>query len=237
MGFGFRKSFSTGPFRFTVSKSGVSTSFGVRGARVTTGPRGTYITVSSHGLYYRERIDQSGQSKRKTTGTMFPDGSADDAVRNAPVSNLMDSSSEKLLADLNSRAQMFNLATIGWIFTAVWPVFVLMNQMPLATVLLSVLTATVSIALQLRHQKEVKTHLFYELDTQAEQRFRAIKDGAKALWSCQTVWRVERRQFTSDWKRNAGAAHLSHRKRIACGFWRTAKCGMQCGNSHDQRRR
>ena len=37
MSFGFRKSFSTGPFRFTFSKSGVSTSFGVRGARVTTG--------------------------------------------------------------------------------------------------------------------------------------------------------------------------------------------------------
>ena len=31
MGFGFRKSVSFGPFRFTASKGGISSSFGVRG--------------------------------------------------------------------------------------------------------------------------------------------------------------------------------------------------------------
>jgi len=57
MGFGFRKSFGSGPFRFTVSPRGVSSSFGVLGARITAGPRGTFVTISSHGVYYRHKID------------------------------------------------------------------------------------------------------------------------------------------------------------------------------------
>lgn len=59
MGFRFRKSFGRGPFRVTVSKSGISTSVGVRGARITKGPRGTHATVGlpGSGVSYTERID------------------------------------------------------------------------------------------------------------------------------------------------------------------------------------
>lgn len=47
--------------------------------------------------------------------------------------------------------------------------------------------------------------------------FKGSGDALQALWSCQKLWRVERRQFTSDWKRNAGADNLNQRKRIAAG--------------------
>lgn len=60
MGFYFRKSLRSGPFRINFSKSGVSYSFGAKGARINTGPRGTYVTFGSHGIYYRKKIGEAG---------------------------------------------------------------------------------------------------------------------------------------------------------------------------------
>lgn len=57
MSFGFRKAYSTGPFRMTLSKTGVSMSFGAGGARLATGPRGTHVSFSKGGFYYRTRLD------------------------------------------------------------------------------------------------------------------------------------------------------------------------------------
>lgn len=57
MGWSYRKSFSSGPFRINFSKSGISTSVGIKGARVTFGPRGTYVNLSAHGISYRHKIN------------------------------------------------------------------------------------------------------------------------------------------------------------------------------------
>lgn len=60
MGFRFRKSFGFGPFRATISKSGISTSVGVKGARITKRADGkTQTTVS---------IPGTGISHVSTTG-------------------------------------------------------------------------------------------------------------------------------------------------------------------------
>jgi len=61
MGWSYRKSFGSGPFRVNFSKSGISYSVGVKGARVNVGPRGTYVNLSSHGISYRRKIDGVGQ--------------------------------------------------------------------------------------------------------------------------------------------------------------------------------
>jgi uncharacterized protein DUF4236 len=116
MGFFFRQSASFGPFRLNFSRSGVGASFGVKGARLTMKPGGTtYITVGSYGFYYRETISQSrGRSPGDSTpNTVLPGGAgaADDIVT-ANVSELVDSSSETLIASLNERARMFNPAFV-----------------------------------------------------------------------------------------------------------------------------
>lgn len=217
MSFGFRKSFSTGPFRFTLSKSGVSSSFGVRGARLTAGPRGTYVTVGSHGFYYRERVGHGRESGPRTSGSTFKADSADDTIRSARVADLVDSSSEKLLADLNRRTQMFNPAVFGWIISAMSLVVSPVSPTPLLLLVIALLALAGAIALQRRHRQAVKTRLFYELDPGAEVRFKAIITAVGALQRCQKLWRVERRRFTSDWKRNAGANSLNNRKCVDVG--------------------
>lgn len=58
MGWYLRKSFSFGPLRFNLSKSGIGTSVGVKGLRVGTGPKGPYVHGGRHGLYFREQLGQ-----------------------------------------------------------------------------------------------------------------------------------------------------------------------------------
>ena len=65
MGFRFRKSKNLGPFRVTVSKSGVSTSFGGKGARITKTASGkvrTTPSVPGTGISY---VTESGGGQKK----------------------------------------------------------------------------------------------------------------------------------------------------------------------------
>lgn len=56
MGWYLRKSVKFGPLRVNFSKSGIGYSFGVKGARIGTGPRGPYIAGGRYGLYYRQSL-------------------------------------------------------------------------------------------------------------------------------------------------------------------------------------
>lgn len=66
MGFRFRKSLRAGPFRATISKSGISTSFGVKGARITKKANGNTMTTFSipgTGLSYVSEESNKKQTK------------------------------------------------------------------------------------------------------------------------------------------------------------------------------
>ena len=84
MGFYIRKGFSAGPVRFNLSKSGIGTSFGVRGARVSMGPRGAFLNAGAGGLYFRQslngptfsglgRVARSPQIHNASPGAFFND--------------------------------------------------------------------------------------------------------------------------------------------------------------------
>src|ERR1700733_15172848 len=104
MGYFFRRSTRLGPFRLNFSKSGIGASVGVKGARLTMTPRGTtYVTVGSHGFYYRETLAQSGGVRvHPTDPSGQPQlGATGDAILTAAASELVDSSSERLIQQLN----------------------------------------------------------------------------------------------------------------------------------------
>lgn len=72
MGFRYRKSVNVGPFRFTASKSGISTSFGGKGARITKMANGrtrTTLSVPGTGISY---VSESGTKKRRAAPTQKP---------------------------------------------------------------------------------------------------------------------------------------------------------------------
>lgn len=69
MGLRFRKSFGKGPFRVTISNKGVSTSVGVKGARITKKANGkisTTVGIPGTGLSYTS-TSKSNKKKSNTT--------------------------------------------------------------------------------------------------------------------------------------------------------------------------
>lgn len=56
MGWYLRKSVKLGPLRVNFSKSGIGYSFGLKGARIGTGPRGPYLAGGRYGIYYRQSL-------------------------------------------------------------------------------------------------------------------------------------------------------------------------------------
>ncbi len=120
MGLFFRRSARLGPFRLNFSKSGIGASVGVKGARVTMTPRGTtYVTVGSHGFYYRETVsNRSGTPARPLAQGYVPPpppASGTDAIPTASASELVESSSERLIQQLNERARMSNPAWLLYV--------------------------------------------------------------------------------------------------------------------------
>jgi hypothetical protein len=120
MGFFFRRSTRVGPFRLNFSKSGIGASVGVKGARLTMTPRGTtYVTVGSHGFYYRETLSQGNHIREGHRPAPVPEqqqvSSTENTIASAGSLDLVDSSSERLIQQLNERANMFNPAWILYV--------------------------------------------------------------------------------------------------------------------------
>ena len=72
MGFRYRKSVNVGPFRFTASKSGISTSFGGKGARITKMANGrtrTTLSIPGTGVSYVHEV--GGKKKAPSNDEML----------------------------------------------------------------------------------------------------------------------------------------------------------------------
>ena len=105
MGWSYRKSFGSGPFRINFSKSGISYSVGIKGARVNVGPRGTYVNLSAHGISYRRKISGTAVPSRDLTPQLAP--LAFDEVHNitsADIGQLTDADSKEFITELTQKA-------------------------------------------------------------------------------------------------------------------------------------
>jgi hypothetical protein len=216
MGFGFRKTFSSGPFRFTVSPRGVSSSFGVRGARVTSGPRGTFVTISSHGAYYRHRIDTSAPRVPSPEDPKQEFAQSPlDSVFQVPVSELVASNQTELVTKLNENISAVNPAFIPLVLSAL-ALFMVPSSPVIASILvLAGLVVAISVATRF---KATHTHeIHYSLDVNATEEFAATQRALSALASCSRVWVLNTSTSTSDLKRNAGAGTLITRKPASIG--------------------
>jgi len=217
MGFYFRKSFGRGPFRFTFSKQGVSSSVGVRGARVTAGPRGTFVTLSSHGVYYRRRIDKP-KARRRVPQEAVPPRAGQvplDSVFQVPVSELADSNQSDLVRQLNENVSAFNPAVLLVVSSAFG--LLLLSSHPelgLTLILLCALSAAVvSHRFRMSHTCEVH----YSLDGAAGRRYLEVQGALASLSSCSRLWVLNSSSSTSDLKRNAGAGVLITRRPASIG--------------------
>jgi hypothetical protein len=230
MGYFFRKRVGLGPFRLNFSKSGVGASVGVTGARVTVTPRGaTYVTVGRRGFYYRETLFESGRKQPGTpsvsaVGCSATGGSSPGQIVTAGVSDLVDSSSERLLQQLNERASMGNPAIILYCLAGLLGlcgfVFVGDNQLTYTTglpILAALGVMVFGLVVHKRNTESRTSRLFYELDGAEQQKHSIVQQALGQLSQCQRIWRVEGESATFDRKRNAGASSLVRRTTITVG--------------------
>lgn len=115
MSFHFRKSWSSGPFRITASKSGLSYSFGIKGARISASRRGTYVTVGSNGIYYRKKISQpinySHEAKEDTT--LPPVQNHQHTITSGNVELITDTDSQDFINELAEKSK--KIAYYNWL--------------------------------------------------------------------------------------------------------------------------
>jgi hypothetical protein len=248
-----RKSVRFGPIRFNFSKSGIGTSVGVKGARVSFTPRGTYVNMGAHGIYYRQRIDVLDQDARPSRpGRPREVHGANPPARpgEIPTANawqLVDATSEEILADINRHANKQPIAPwVGFlgILATVCAIASLQSlfgdrAQGLSTGLGAIGligTAAAVIAMAKRDSVWRTAPLFYEFDELAASRFAQIQQSCRSLARAQRLWRVRSDQPTWDWKRNAGAASLITRESVRIGRMRPPHIatnveiwGLDCG--------
>ena len=113
MSWNYRKSVKFGPGRLTFSKSGISYSVGVKGARITTGPRGTYVTLGRSGIYYRQRIGPRHTYNAGSRPQPVPESdSMVHTITSDPIDELTDTDSKAFVDDLNAKAKRVSYFTL-----------------------------------------------------------------------------------------------------------------------------
>lgn len=217
MGFSFRKSFGSGPFRMTVSPRGVTSSFGVRGARISSGPRGTFVTLSSHGVSYRHRIDTP--APHKTAPATSVQGTEPppilDSVFQVPITELIASNQTELVSKLNENVSATNPA--GFVAVISCLALFSISTYPITGIVVLIAGLSASIWLHQRFKEAHTQEIHYSLDEQAIANFRATQSAISSLSDCSNVWTLQTQAATHDLKRNAGASTLITRKTATIG--------------------
>jgi hypothetical protein len=225
MPFYMRQGISVGPFRFNLSKSGISVSTGVRGFRVGTGPRGSYIHVGLNGLYYRTSLDPAGRKRRRQQAPAFAPPAWAPApalpeVETGDILQMVDADAANILDQINEK-----LASVQvWPFVAgisVAMAVLLWQQYP-AAMHYSGAAALVAVGLTLlafwRDSIRRKVVLLYDLDDAALVAFERLTGVLDCLRSAAAIWNIDTRGAAYDWKRNAGATHLLERQRARIDY-------------------
>ena len=204
MSFYLRKSVKAGPFRVSLSRSGIGMSTGVPGLRVGPGPRGSYIRVGGHGVYYRQTLSQPRGRARTMPAVRYSppqhhqripasDVVLMEDVTGANTVELADASPSELISQLNGAAGHFSL-------------------LPLVVLLcLPIITIPLAILLRAKDKARRTVVAFYEVEGLSAARFQALVDCFTAMQQCAAHWHVTAQGAvvtTRQYKVNAGAASL-----------------------------
>ena len=168
MGWSYRKSFGSGPFRVNLSKRGISYSVGVKGARLNFGPNGTFVNLSSHGLTYRQKLGAPGRPVCPGPPQRTPLAMVNiQPINSAGIGQLSDVDSRQFIEELTRKAAQ--LSYVIWLgivplmtylilaLFAGWPGYILLLFIPLIVWLKSL------------DKRRFELQLHYDMDNQFQQ--------------------------------------------------------------------
>lgn len=131
MGFRFKRTFGSGPFRATLSKSGISYSIGVKGARVTFSNHGTYVSFGRNGIHYRKKITGPDQHRnyQRVPKNLLPATFEQHTITSTDVEQITDTDSQDFINELTDKGNkisyynwfgMFPLIIIVFVFPIIF---------------------------------------------------------------------------------------------------------------------
>jgi hypothetical protein len=177
--------------------------------------------MGRYGLYYRQTLPAATRpSHPRPTLELerqpaIPANTHDPLteIESADVSQMVDSSSAKLLAELNEKQKKIRLwpvvtgaglLLLAGVGAVGWPLW----AMGLVTAL-----AAVGVFVAVRRDQFAKTVvLFYDFDEEMEKAYQLLHDRAATLAASAKVWHVEASGRVHDRKYHAGASHIIRRK-------------------------
>ena len=208
MGWYFRKSKSVGPFRVNFSKSGMSFSTGVKGARMSFGPRGTFVNVGGNGIYYRKKLGSSAKGNSARGKSYVQNGSVQyaenyaqtvDAITVQEQTQGVSVTNQAIVKDIK-RARLLNwlwvalsvilLAYVGW-----WTVFIML-------------------AIRVLLPRFFRAEVNYEMDTEAANEWEKFAEFFSTLKTSKKLWVIETSQSVMNIKTNAGAGRNLTRSQL-----------------------
>ena len=205
MGWYFRRSKSVGPFRVNFSKSGMSFSTGVKGARMSFGPRGTFVNVGGNGIYYRKKLGASAKSNTPRSQVNNPVQYVEeyaptiDAIKVQEQTEGVSVTNQAILKDIK-RAKLLN-----WLWIALTAVLF---------VAVAWWTLPIMVALRILLFRFFRTEINYELDAEATLEWEKFAEFFSALQTCQRMWIIETSQDVNNTKTNAGAGRNITRSQL-----------------------
>lgn len=210
MGLFFRKSFGKSPFRVNLSKSGIGISTGVKGARLSFGPRGAFIHLGRKGIYYRQklgRIPRSGATQAASQHLQLPasvqTSPGQNPIPNALAQDIVDSTSAKLISDINDCMSKPKFAWIVVILTLAATITASTIHFAVALIVAIVFVPIYVIVRQ--GDIDRRTHLIqYSFDVQEQFNWDNLVLRLSELVSCTKIWRIESTGPAS-WKNYGGA--------------------------------
>ncbi len=207
MSFYLRKTVKAGPFRVSVSGSGLGVSTGVPGLRVGTGPRGSYIRVGAHGVSYRQTLSQPA---RRSQAVRHPQQQQLPPQGTPPGEVLMQDVTGATTLELTSAAPSDLVSQVNAAASQ-------LSLLPLVILLcLPVITIPLAILLHARDKARRTVVAFYEVEGTPAVRFQALADSFTQVQQCASHWHVIAAgaiRTTRQYKVNAGASTLLRRDR------------------------
>jgi len=190
-----RKTVRVGPLRFSISKSGIGVSTGIKGVRVGTGPRGHYVSVGRDGVYYKKSFGKGLPKifKRGKDEAKDKDGAGVplDEIESGSVLDMTDSSSAVLLDEINETQQKRSLWPFGLLGGLVLVGAAALSGIVWLIAVAILVGAGVTVAAYLRDRMTKTVVLMYDLDPDTEAQYEAVQNAFDEMVSCDAAWHVK----------------------------------------------
>ncbi len=198
MGFYFRKSYSLGPFRVNLSKSGIGVSFGVKGARISHGPRGTFFSASNGPIYYRKKIktthkpeiyNQPSMNKNMPKNSIYVSKPQKNSSKTSKESYSSPSNDKKnnYYCNLERAARTIRNARIGR-FLGLSSVVIFIFLTPVFGSLYPLITAIILFILWIVFINVYICQIDMEVSESSRQTWNALADALELFASCKGKW-------------------------------------------------